>query len=362
MLSDSEYMNRALDLAERGRGSTSPNPMVGAVVVRDDGTIVGQGYHERAGGPHAEVRALDEAGDLARGASLYCTLEPCAHVGRTGPCAERVADAGITRVVAATVDADERVSGRGFDFLRQRNIVVSIGTGRARALRLNRAYFTLKTKRRPFVVMKAATTLDNRIAEAAGKRTRITSDDSFRHAHTVRAEIDAIGVGSGTVLADDPLLTAREVHRRRPLTRVLFDRRLRISPSARLFSTLDAGPVIIVTTPESIERERGRARELQQAGAEFEPIGSGGLPDAFHRLGDRQMMSIVLEGGVALHAAAWKAGVVDAVHLYIAPHTLGGDGLSWLDTDTISIASLEDRCVTPLGPDVFMEGYVHRID
>src|SRR5688572_2432104 len=362
MLSDVDYMNRALDLAERGRGTTSPNPMVGAVVVREDGTIVGQGYHERAGGPHAEVRALDEAGDLARGASLFCTLEPCCHVGRTGPCVERVTSAGITRVVAATPDADPRVSGRGFDFLRQRGIAVSIGPGRERALRLNRAYFTFKTRHRPFVILKAATSLDNRVAAKPGARTRISSDESIRHAHAVRAEVDAIAVGSGTVLADDPLLTARESYRRRPLARVLLDRRLRIPPSARVFSTLDAGPVIIVTTPESIDRNRVRADELQRAGAELEPIRSGTLPEAFARLGDRQMMSLILEGGVGIQTTAWKAGLIDAVHLYIAPMALGDAGVSWLDADTVSIAALIDRRVTPLGPDVFMEGYVHGID
>ena len=362
MLSDLEYMNRALDLAERGRGTTSPNPMVGAVVVREDGTIVGQGYHERAGGPHAEVRALDEAGDLARGAALYCTLEPCAHVGRTGPCVERVAAAGIARVIAATQDPDLRVSGRGFEFLRDKGIEVSIGAARERAARLNRPYFTFKTKHRPFVVMKAATSLDNRVAARAGERTRISSDDSLRHAHAVRAEVDALAVGSGTVIADDPLLTAREVHRARPLARVLFDRRLQIPPSARVFSTLDAGPVIIVTTPETIERNRLCAAALERAGAELEPITNGDLAAAFGRLGERQMTSLVLEGGVALQAAAWKAGLVDAVHLYIAPMTLGDEAVAWLDADTMSIASLCDRRVTRLGPDVFMEGYVHRID
>lgn len=362
MLSDLEYMNRALDLAERGRGTTSPNPMVGAVVVREDGTIVGQGYHEQAGGPHAEVRALDEAGDLARDASLYCTLEPCSHSGRTGPCVERVIAAGVSRVVAATGDPDPRVNGRGFEFLRQKGIEVSVGAGRDRARRLNRAYFTFKTERRPFVVMKAATSLDNRIAAKAGERTAISSDDSLRHAQAVRAEIDAIAVGSGTVLADDPLLTAREVHRRRPLTRVLFDRRLRIGPSARVFSTLDSGPVIIVTTPDSIERNRPRAVELARAGAELEAIINGTLAEAFTRLADRQIMSLVLEGGVALQTAAWNAGLVDAVHLYVAPTNLGNEAVAWLGTDTLSIASLLDRRVTPLGPDVFMEGYVHGID
>ncbi|HUP39501.1 MAG TPA: bifunctional diaminohydroxyphosphoribosylaminopyrimidine deaminase/5-amino-6-(5-phosphoribosylamino)uracil reductase RibD [Vicinamibacterales bacterium] len=362
MLSDLEYLNRALDLAERGRGTTSPNPMVGAVVVRQDGTIVGQGYHERAGEPHAEIHALNEAGGLARGATLYCTLEPCSHTGRTGPCVERIVAAGIARVIAATRDPDERVSGRGFDYLRRADIAVSIGVGRERAIRLNRAYFAFKTERRPFVIMKAATSIDNRIAAKAGARTCISSHDSLRHSHAVRAEIDAIAVGSGTVLADDPLLTAREIHRRRPLIRVLFDRRLRTPPSARVFSTLDAGPVIIVTTPESLHSNEARAADLRRAGAELEPINHGSLREVFGRLGERQIVSLVLEGGVELQAAAWAAGVVDAVHLYVAPMTLGPDAVSWLETDTVSIASLVDRTVLPLGSDVFMEGYVHGID
>ena len=362
MLTDLEYMNRALDLAERGRGTTSPNPMVGAVVVSPDGTIVGQGYHERAGGPHAEVRALDEAGELARGASLYCTLEPCCHVGRTGPCVERVTAAGIARVVAATVDADSRVSGRGFDFLRQKGIDVAIGAGRPRALRLNRAYFTFKTRHRPFVIMKAATSLDNMVAARAGQRTEISSGDSRRHAHAVRAEVDAIAVGSETMLVDDPMLTVREIHRRRALTRVLFDRRLRIPPSAHVFSTLEAGPVIIVTTPDSIEARPDRARALEKAGAELEPIRTGALADAFARLGERQIVSLVLEGGASLQSSAWSEGLVDAVHLYVAPMTIGAGGVPWIDGRLVSVASLADYRSIPLGPDTFMEGYVHRID
>ncbi len=361
MLSDLDYMNRALDLAERGRGTTSPNPMVGAVVVRDDGTIVGQGYHEQAGGPHAEIRALDEAGGLARGASLYCTLEPCCHVGRTGPCVERVTAAGITRVVAASVDADPRVSGRGFDYLRQHGITVAIGTGRGRALRLNRAYFTFKTKRRPFVIMKAATSRDNKIAARRGERTLITSGVAQRHAHGVRAEVDAIAVGSETVLVDDPLLTVREIHRRRPLVRVLFDRRLRVEPSARVFSTLDAGPVIIVTTPESIATNRTRAHDLERRGADLLPVG-GGLSEVLATLGERQIVSLLLEGGPTLQADAWSAGLVDAVHLYVAPMTIGADGVSWIGPERVAVDALVDCRTIALGPDVFMEGYVHGID
>lgn len=362
MLSDLDHMNRALDLAERGRGTTSPNPMVGAVIVREDGTIAGQGYHERAGQPHAEVRALEEAGDLARGASLYCSLEPCCHVGRTGPCVDRIIAAGITRVVAASVDADARVSGRGFQVLRQAGIEVSVGPGRDRALRLNRAYFTFKTRGRPFVIMKAATSLDNRVAARARERTLLTSEDSQRHAHAVRAEVDAIAAGSETVLVDDPLLTARHVHRSRPLTRVVFDRRLRLPPSARVFSTLDAGPVIIVTTPQMIANAPERARGLERAGAELEALTTGELPEALARIANRQITSVVLEGGVAIHKAAWNAGLVDAIHLYVAPVTLGPGGVSWLDVETVSVASLGDRRVTPLGVDVLMEGYVHGID
>jgi diaminohydroxyphosphoribosylaminopyrimidine deaminase/5-amino-6-(5-phosphoribosylamino)uracil reductase len=362
VLSDLDYMNRALDLAERGRGTTSPNPMVGAVVVRPDGTIVGQGYHERAGEAHAEVRALDEAGDLARGASLYCTLEPCSHVGRTGPCVERVAAAGIRRVVAATPDPDARVQGRGFEFLRRHGIDVSVGTGRVRAQRVNCAYFTFKTQGRPFVILKAATSLDNRVAAGPGERTALTSEPANRHAHGVRAEVDAIAVGSETLLVDDPLLTARRAHRRRPLVRVVFDRRLRATPAARVLSTRGDGPFVIITTSAAVAGNRERAAALERAGAELLPIDSGTLDDAFAALAAREITSVLLEGGPTLQRAAWNAALVDAVHVYLVPVHLGAEGVPWLDADTLSLAALADRHVNPLGPDVFMEGYVHRID
>jgi diaminohydroxyphosphoribosylaminopyrimidine deaminase/5-amino-6-(5-phosphoribosylamino)uracil reductase len=360
LVSDLEYINRALDLAERGRGTTSPNPMVGAVVVREDGTIVGQGYHERAGGPHAEVRALTEAGELARGASLYCTLEPCSHVGRTGPCVERVIAAGISRVVASTEDPNPLVAGRGFEFLRRKGLEVIVGPGRERAAQLNRAFFTFMHHGRPFVIVKAATSLDNCVAGQAGHRAHLSSADSLRHAHAIRAEVDAIGVGSETVLVDDPMLTARETPRARPLTRVIFDRRLRTPASARLFSTLDAGPVIIVTTPDSLAGHPDRARDLQRAGAQLEPIRETDLAASLRRLGKREIVSLLVEGGPTLQRAVASAGLVDAVHLYIAPTMLGSQGTRWLDTDEVRIAALGERRVMPCGPDVFMEGYVYR--
>jgi diaminohydroxyphosphoribosylaminopyrimidine deaminase/5-amino-6-(5-phosphoribosylamino)uracil reductase len=356
------FMDRALDLAERGRGTTSPNPMVGAVVVREDGTVLGQGFHERAGGPHAEVRALDEAGPSARGASLYCTLEPCSHVGRTGPCVERILAAGISRVIASSPDPNPRVAGRGFQFLRERGVEVIVGPGRDRALRLNRPFFTFVTEGRPFVIAKAATSIDNCVSPRAGARGQISSPESLRHAQSIRAEVDAIGAGSETILVDDPQLTAREVSRRRPLTRVIFDRRLRVSPVARLFSTLDAGPVIIVTTPETLADHPSRARALEAAGAQLEPIKDGDLRRAFQRLGERQLMSLLLEGGPTVQKAAAAAALIDAVQLYLAPDALGEGGVRWLEPADLRIASLADRRVMPCGPDVFMEGYVHRID
>ncbi|HEV3217942.1 MAG TPA: bifunctional diaminohydroxyphosphoribosylaminopyrimidine deaminase/5-amino-6-(5-phosphoribosylamino)uracil reductase RibD [Vicinamibacterales bacterium] len=362
MAADLDYINRALDLAERGRGTTSPNPMVGALVVRDDGTIVGQGYHERAGGPHAEVRALEEAGELARGASLYVTLEPCCHLGRTGPCVDRVLAAGISRVVASSEDPNPLVSGRGFEFLRRHGIDVVVGPGRERAVKLNRPFFTFMREGRPFVILKAATTLDNRVAPRRGARAQISSAESLRHAHATRAEVDAIGVGSETVLVDDPLLTARETPRVRPLTRVIFDRRLRTPASARLFSTLASGPVIIVTTPESVARQGTRVRDLERAGAQLEPIEERDLGPALRRLGERQILSLLIEGGPTLQRTAAAEGLVDAVHLYLSPATAGSEGVSWLEPGEMRIAALADRRVTPFGPDVFMEGYVHRVD
>ncbi len=362
MASDLEYIERALDLAERGRGTTSPNPMVGAVIVDRAGTIVGQGYHERAGGPHGEVRALEEAGALARGATLYVTLEPCSHVGRTGPCVERVIASGIARVVTCSADPNPKVAGRGLDRLRAHGIAVSVGLARHRALRLNEPFFTVMTRGRPFVIVKAATSLDNRVSAGPGVRSAISSAESRRHAHVVRAHVDAIGVGSETVLVDDPRLTARGIVRVRPLARVVFDRRLRTPPGARLFSTLAAGPVIIVTSAHSVGEHPARARELEAAGAQLEALGAQDLRLALERLAEREIQSIVLEGGPVLQRAAAAEGLVDAVHLYLSPEPIGAPGVGWLSPDELRLASLLDRRVLPCGPDVFMEGYVHGTD
>jgi diaminohydroxyphosphoribosylaminopyrimidine deaminase/5-amino-6-(5-phosphoribosylamino)uracil reductase len=358
MVTDTDFMARALQLAERGRGRTSPNPLVGAVVVSPDGVVVGQGYHERAGEPHAEVNALEAAGNAARGATLYCTLEPCSHTGRTGPCTHRIVTSGIARVVASLQDPNPIVSGRGFEYLRAHGVDVEIGVSAEQAIRLNRPFFTFVRHQRPFVIMKAAISLDGRVAAAPGERTQLTSQESLRHAHVVRAEVDAIGVGSSTVLIDDPELTVRGVHRERPFTRVIFDRRLRIPPTARLFSTLSQGPVIILTSVPTMADAPERVLALTGVGATVTGLESSDLDSALRQLAAREIMSLVLEGGPTLHRAAWLAGVVDCVHLYVAPVTLGPAGPKWLPTDILS--TLVDTKQLQLGADTFTEGYVHR--
>ena len=350
-------MERALFHAARGAGRTSPNPLVGAVVVSGDGVVVGQGFHARAGEPHAEVNALDQAGGRARGATLYCTLEPCCHQGRTGPCVSRIVDAGVARVVAAVEDPNPAVRGRGFALLRERGVTVDVGMAADNAVTLNQPFFTLMREGRPFVVLKAATSVDGRIAEAPGRRTQLTSAAANRHAHRVRAEVDAIGVGSGTILADDPELTARGAFRERPLARVIFDRRLRTPPTARVLSTPGAGPVIIVTTAGPAARADLRA-PLEARGAQIE-VADGTLRAALERLARRQIESLLLEGGGAVQAAAWDEGLVDYVRLYVTPHVLGDNGVPLLPDRAFSSARLHDRRIVPLGPDVLIEGYVH---
>lgn len=356
-LSDADHMARALFHAARGRGRTSPNPVVGAVVVSADGLVVGQGYHTRAGAPHAEVHALEMAGERARGGTLYCTLEPCSHTGRTGPCVPRIADAGIARVVAAVEDPNPQVRGRGFDYLRARGIRVEVGLGVDQASRLNQPFFTAMRAQRPFVILKAAISADGCLAEAPGRRTTLTSAAANRHAHRVRSEVDAVAVGVGTVLVDNPVLTPRGVYRERPLTRVVFDRHLRTPPEARLLSTGAAGPVIIVTTAPGASNELAR-RRLEQAGAEV-VVADGSIRGAVTALGRRGLTSILIEGGAAIHRAAWDEQVVDYVRLYVTPHVIGASGVRFLEGRALPPASLVERRVEPLGPDVLIEGYVH---
>jgi len=320
---------------------------------------VGQGAHERAGEPHAEVHALDEAGADAKGATLYCTLEPCSHHGRTGPCTDRIIAAGIRRVVAAMEDPFPQVNGRGFARLRERGIDVHVGIGGAAAARLNQPFLTSVREGRPFVILKAAASIDGRISAAPGTRTQLTSATAARRAQYDRAWVDAVGVGSETILVDDPLLTVRELYRERPLTRVIFDRRLRTPPAARVFSTRSAGPVLIMTTEGMLRGAGHRAAALERAGATIVAPVQAGIEPALRELTAREVQSIVIEGGTALHAAVWDAKLADYVQLFVAPTPLGQDGVP-LDSRAFSTFALFERRVEALGPDVIIEGYVHR--
>lgn len=359
---DEAFTARALFLAARGRGTTSPNPMVGAVVVSPEGVVVGTGYHEVAGGPHAEVVALQAAGERARGATLYCTLEPCCHFGRTGPCTRRIIEAGIGRVVASLRDPNPLVAGGGFAELREAGVEVIEGCLTREAARLNAPFLTWIQKGRPLVTAKVALTIDNKVAGPGGGRLAITSAPANRLIHLDRAAVDAIGVGVGTILADNPLLTARGAWRRRPLARVIFDRTLRTPATARVFSTSAAGPVIIMSTAAAISARQEHVQRLERAGAEVEAMPGDQLGPALERLGERGITSLLVEGGPQLHAAFCTAGLVDAWQLYLSPVTAGADGVQWLGIGVCpSIGSLPSR-VRPCGPDVRVDIDVHGVD
>lgn len=358
MVTDADHMRRALFHARRGEGVTTPNPMVGAVVVTPDGIVAGYGRHPRAGEAHAEVFALEGAGDRAKGATLYVTLEPCCHFGRTGPCTRRIIAAGIRRVVAAMRDPNPLVSGKGFDELRASGIAVDVGLLEDEAARLNRAFAIVQTEGRPMVIAKAATSIDSRIAAAPGVRTQLTSNEANRRTQRLRASVDAIGIGSGTLLTDDPVLTVRDCYRARPLTRVVFDRRLRTPPAARLLSTLTAGPVIILTTAAAAAGQPDKAAALTRAGATLIE-GSGILREDLRTLVPFAVSALLLEGGAEMHAAAWQAGVIDRVHVVMAPTAIGEGGVKFFDGVEVPMSQLIPVTVEQLGPDRWMEADVH---
>jgi diaminohydroxyphosphoribosylaminopyrimidine deaminase/5-amino-6-(5-phosphoribosylamino)uracil reductase len=357
---DLRFMRRALFLAERGRGRTTPNPIVGAVIVSSDGVVVGQGAHLEAGGPHAEVVALQAAGDAARGATLYCTLEPCSHTGRTGPCAVRVAEAGISRVVVAVADPNPRVSGQGIAYLREHGIDVVTGVAEDEALAQHAPFFTWITEHRPFVIVKAAATLDGYVGRATD-RVKLTGPVADRYFHRQRAEVDAIAVGSGTVLVDDPVLTPRGAYRHRPLTRVIVDWRARVPLAARVFSTLSVGPVIMVVSERERRRQPSHFGEVEQMGVLVESFETRDLRVVLGRLAARDIVTLLVEGGPALHAAFAEAGLVDRAQWVVVPRDLGS-GVPLLASLGPGVAPVSPPRTRHLGEDLLIEFDVHGID
>ncbi|AKX93670.1 bifunctional diaminohydroxyphosphoribosylaminopyrimidine deaminase/5-amino-6-(5-phosphoribosylamino)uracil reductase RibD [Neomoorella thermoacetica] len=361
---DAIFMARALELARQGLGRTSPNPTVGAVIVRD-GQVVGEGYHQKAGTPHAEIHALRAAGEKARGATLYVTLEPCCHYGRTPPCTEAIIAAGIKRVVAAMADPNPRVAGGGFRALSQAGIEVETGLLADEARRLNEAFIKYITTGRPWVTLKMALTLDGKIATRTGAARWITGPAARQRAHELRDIHDAILVGIGTVLADDPELTTRLPDGRgRDAIRVILDSHLRLPLSARVVNLQSEAPTLVVTTPSAPAAAR---ENLAARGVEVlvlpEEDGRVAWQPLLAELARRQVTSILVEGGAEVNATALAAGIVDKVVAFIAPKIFGGreapapvGGLGVADPATAW--KLEKLAVERCGEDIMLSGYL----
>ncbi|MCL6611722.1 MAG: bifunctional diaminohydroxyphosphoribosylaminopyrimidine deaminase/5-amino-6-(5-phosphoribosylamino)uracil reductase RibD [Peptococcaceae bacterium] len=360
-------MKMALELAAAAMGRTSPNPMVGAVVVRD-GEVVGRGFHARAGAPHAEVEALRDAGERARGSTLYVTLEPCCHYGRTGPCTEAVIDAGVKRVVAAMADPNPLVAGRGLARLRDAGLEVDCGVLEEEAGRLNEVFIKYITTGLPFVVMKAAMSLDGKIATRAGDSKWITGPEAREHGHRLRDRYDAVMVGVNTVLADDPSLTTRLPGGGRDPVRLVLDSMARTPPGSRVINRDSAAPAIIVVTERA---PRERVSRLIEAGAQVlsvpaEAEGSRVDMGALMRaLAGREITSVLVEGGGQVHASALASGVVDKVAWFIAPKLIGGreapGPVEGRGAERLSEAvCLERVSSSRMGNDIFIEGYISK--
>ena len=344
----------ALELAARGLGSVEPNPMVGAVIVRD-GELIARGWHRRFGGPHAEIEALAaarQAGCDVRGATMYVTLEPCSHQGKTPPCTEAIIDAGIARVVVAMADPDENVSGRGIERLRAAGIDVQVGLCQRAARELLAAYVKLRTAGRPWVICKWAQTADGALAVPPQRGRWVSGEESRRRVHELRSWCDGICVGVGTVLADDPLLTNRSGRGRRP-ARVVLDGRLRIPDDCQLLATARGGaasgfgPVIVATTPQAVAERPDRAEQLRRAGAEVLvlPAAAAGvsLEALLDELGRRQWTRLLVEGGPTVLGSVIRSRLVDELWVFVAPQTVGGaEGLPRFD-----VAELREELPLP---------------
>lgn len=337
MSDDARWMRLALDAAARGRGTTSPNPMVGAVVVRD-GAVVATGFHARAGGPHAEIVALEAAGAAARGATMIVTLEPCCHTGRTGPCTDALIRAGVSRVVVGAMDPNPRVSGGGVEVLRRAGVAVSTGVLSTECEAQNEVFRHWITTGRPFVTLKLAQSLDGRIAAPTGDSRWVSGPEARAEVHAMRALADAVMVGSGTALADDPQLTVRdaEVLGGQPM-RVLIDGRLRVPASARLFDDAASVGVVVATAlpaevPAALALAKRGVRLLSLPGADdgLGHVDLTALMDALGALLPRPVTSLLVEGGGGLASALVKASRVDRLRLYVAPRLVGADGVPGL--------------------------------
>jgi len=363
-LDDEHWIAQALDLAQRGVGLASPNPTVGCVIVRD-GQIVGSGFHEYDRRDHAEVGALREAGGLARSATAYVTLEPCSHFGRTGPCADALIAAGIGRVVVATPDANPAVNGHGIEKLRQAGIEVTVGVLQEPARRLNDAFAKYIRTGLPFVTLKAAMTLDGRIAPPPSSRkpgeiSWITGPESRQYVHRLRHSVDAVLTGIGTVLADDPLLTDRSgLPRRRPLLRVVLDSELRLPLDSKLVQSTDCDVVVFC-----VDAAKPKLEALSDKGVSVRQIAAEpGNPNPplgriLKELGEMQITSVMIEAGSQINASFLEHSLVDRLFLFHAPYFLGADAQPLLKEAPTERPAIRDFALHRFGADFAFEGWL----
>ncbi len=358
-----KMMRRALSLARKGVGRTSPNPAVGCVIVRD-GAVVGEGWHKKAGTPHAEVHALRQAGDRARKADVYVTLEPCSHFGKTPPCADALVEAGVARVFVGMVDPNPLVSGNGIGRLRGAGVEVIAGILEKECGRINEAFVKHVTTGLPFVILKSAMTMDGKTATSSGDSKWITSEKSRGYVHKLRAVVDGIMVGVGTVIADDPQLTCRAAGKRKDPVRVIVDSRLRIPAGARILRLESESKTCIAT----VLRHSEKIDDLRKLGVEIiscrEKDGRVDLLDLFRILGGMGIQSLLLEGGRELAGEAVRLGLIDKFLLFYAPKLVGGEGhglFGGMGANRMSEArKLRDLQIHRFGEDFMVEGYPER--
>lgn len=369
---DSEFISQALELARQGQGLVEPNPLVGCVIARD-GRVIGRGYHQRFGGPHAEIEALRDAGEAARGATAYVTLEPCCYQGKTGPCTQALIDAGIARVVVGCEDPNPKVAGQGLDQLRAAGIKVVSDVSRDKAQRLIAPFTKFVTTGRPWVIAKWAMTLDGKIATHTGSSQWISGEASRAIVHQLRGRVDAVLVGRGTVEADDPLLTARPAGPR-TATRIVLDSRASLATDSKLISSIDEAPLLVAVGDAAPEGDRRRLTDL---GAEVLPLDgatrSEQLSSLLDELGRREMTNVLVEGGGEVLGTLLELNAdqnadqneIDEVHAFIAPKLVGGQSAA-TPIGGLGIAAMGDALqlehvdVTCSGEDVYVHGLVRK--
>lgn len=359
-----KYMKVAIAQAKKAVGRVSPNPMVGAVLVKK-GEIIGLGYHHQAGSPHAEINVLKKAGKKARNADLYVNLEPCCHYGRTPPCVDAIIESGIKRIMIGITDPNPLVSGKGIARLKSAGTTTQVGVLEEACSKLNEVYLKYITKKIPFVMLKVASSLDGKIATRSGDSRGITAQESLRFVHRLRDQCDALMVGIGTVQADNPLLTTRLKGKvgKDPI-RVIVDSSLRISPQARLFNPHSQAGVIIATTQKA---PRGKKERLEKIGAKVITVGSANgkvdLKKLMVALGKLEITSLLIEGGTKIITSALKDDIVDKIFFFYAPKILGGhaahgitagEGVEYVN----QALNVQDLKVKRQGEDVLVEGYI----